>query len=43
LDQEHLRIANNHRGYPGQPQRRTADVLAKLDDEFRDRHGGRSG
>ena len=38
LDQEHLLIANNHRGYPGQPQRRMPDVLTKRDDELRNRH-----
>jgi phenylpyruvate tautomerase PptA (4-oxalocrotonate tautomerase family) len=38
LDQEHLLIANNHRGYRGQPQRRMPDVLTKRDDELRDRH-----
>jgi hypothetical protein len=43
LDQEHPLIADNYRGYPGQPQRRMPDVPTKLDDEFGYRHGGAPG
>jgi hypothetical protein len=38
LDQKHLPIANDHCGYPDQPQRGMTDVLTKRDDELRNRH-----
>ena len=38
LDQQHLLIADDHRGDPGQPQGRMPDVLTKRDDELRNRH-----